>query len=293
MDLYKVFLKWGIPRDIIGIIDTFVRCNMVPHKIIITQTSIPSVAALNRGSFKNIVIYGSGCRDGCDCYDMNTGEIGSPVKKTSIKLLSETEYLSYDEFVQRTNLRTGEVSTDDFTGIVGERILVSQKDGDISRKMVHPTDMVYYLPSAGVFAMQYKPSYGDTIELLDKMLFTGTSLIKNPIPMEPDMLQWTLISDRYMCDLWSNFAIIHYYMAFQIIFRDGIIIHADDAVKFDEDSVVFMRNKKYYYRHVGCEQQELPRLTGIDLQTVYKYENRIAFRSSVDNHIHFGDIEWQ
>lgn len=157
---------------------------------------------------------------------------------------------------------------------------------------VKPLNELFYLPLAGAFALKYV-TIGSGHAIPDNMLATGPHELKRFIPAEPNAKKFTLDKNIIRNDLYRSFALIRSYGEVYIVFRDDVTYYAEDAVRFDEDSVIFRSGDKFYYRRVECPAKEIELPTGISLPTIRVYMNRIAFQTEDYRCIYFGDIKWK
>lgn len=294
MDLYWAFKETGLPRDIVGIIIDYAHHNGYPHKITVVGEIRGESGSLSMmRPFKDNIIIFHDASNHHKWFNMDTLASGSLHQSGYVEVISEEEYLSCNgRAVYKENITTSGIQiVKNFEGIISN-YLISVKDGSVTTTYVHLQNELFYLPTSGVFALEYVSGFGGTMP--DNMLATGPCNLQRLVPMETNAKKITLARTLIRSDLCSNFAILWDINGMdRIIFRDDVTYYGIDAVKFDENSVIFRIGDKFYYRRIGRPLKEIDWPKDIMLSTIRVYKNRIAYQTSDPCSIYIGDIEWR
>lgn len=295
MDLYEALRGTGLPRDIIGIIDTFVRCNMVPHEIEFTGNTGWKYRSQHIVCSMGYTVVMSGIKETLTWINNNPNISGEgDLPHEFMKLITEIEYLVRGDLICEGSLLDGAQKAIDYEGLINN-VVVTQKNGKQSDIYVKSTGNLFYLPSARVFASQYVDmGYFREKESKGNILATGEIWHKRLVQCENDMKKIDVDPDIANCREYKNFTIIQYTYEVEIIFANGERIRALEAAKFDDDSVVFKKDEKIFYKHVLCPAVEINWPKDVRISNIVAaYKNRIAYETIDGRSIHFGDIKWQ
>lgn len=231
----------------------------------------------------------------CEWLNIDTIKKGSLRNNICIKVISEREYFMHNEraIIEENIYTTTDKAVENFEGIIF-LYLTSVVNGSETMTFANPTQELFYLPIAGVFALKYAHNLSDSAVFPPgNVLATGFSELQRIVPMEANAKKIILNGTVMSIDLNSYFALIKYGEGGgYVIFRDDVPYSADDAVKFNENSVIFRDKNKFYYRCIGCVAKEIDWPKGIRLSSIRVHKNRIAFQTPENGSIYIGDIKW-